>query len=317
MDATIVSCDPDEIGARAIKRQKMAVGAERTFAGICRSEDDICNATTSTPQTEEDNRTSGNEPKEKDNTTSSDDKKEINDAEAGNKHEEHRSDLGTGTGLEEHLADQDKNAKPNITHALDPKVHHLQDKYKFTTMSIISSSQVGQKLNNLILQATEPAMMDDNTFSLAGVVVASAKGSVISKLISIAEKFMRATDGYGKTYYVYTSLKGVKQDKNSKSKEGGKTIREWKQQQPVAQPKTSKDKERGTAGEDQYATYDTDDEAPAFENMGPLQIMVQEQHQKKVHVVPQMAMYIARVPIPGLKALFPFVILETLELLRT
>lgn len=310
LDAKMASRDPGEIDDRAAKRQKTGAGTDWTFDVIGHSKHDTRDTATRTPEKEEEDTAAGSEPAEKRGTTSSDKEKETDDAGAGNKREEHHSDLATGITHKEHDAVREKTAKSNITHALDPEVQHLQDQYKFTTMSIISSSQAGQKLNNLIVHATEPDMMDDGTFSLAGVVVASAKGSVISKLISIAEKFMRATDGYGNTYHVYTALKGVKLDKKPKPKEGAKTIRGWKQQQTVIQATASKDKELGTTGEDQYASYDTDDEAPAFENMGRLQIMAQEQHPKKVHVVPQMTMYIARVPVPGLKALFTFVILS-------
>ena len=46
---------------------------------------------------------------------------------------------------------------------------------------------IGQELKNLIPQATEPGMMDDGTLSLASIIIASAKGSVTPKFVSIAE----------------------------------------------------------------------------------------------------------------------------------
>ena len=174
-------------------------------------------------------------------------------------------------------------------------------------MSILSSSQVGKKISNLMLSAVQPELKEDGTKGLAGVVVASAKGSVISKLVTIVERFMRATNEGGDTYYVYCSLKGVKQEKKSKPGKGGKTLH-GRKQDDVATSSTTSETKKGTANEDdQYVADDTDE--PAFETMGRHQIMEKEQNLKKNHVVPQMTMYISRVPLPGLKAFSPFVIL--------
>ena len=287
---SMASQDTSEVDSRPVKRQKSDADA-----GAKQQETD--DATTTTAPKEEHSVTTGEEHEQK------------HDSSADNKHEGPLIGSAASTEHQNSGATQDSNPQLSITPVLDPEAQCLQDKYNITFMPILSSSQVGQKISNLNLNAVQPEKNEDGTKSLAGVVVASAKGSVISKLVTIVERFMRATNKDGNIYYVYCSLKGVKEDKKSKPGKRCKALRGFKQEDVATGPTTSEDMRKSTAnGDDKYASYDTD--GSAFETMGHCQIVEKEQNPKKMHVVPCMTMYISRVPLPGLKAFSRFVILS-------
>ena len=305
---SMASQDTGEVNSRPVKRQKSNAdaGATSSFDSIAASEHGSPDVMTSTKQQETDDATTITTPKEKHSIITGGEHVQKHDSSADNKHDGPRIDSTANTKHQSGGATQDSNLLSSIAPVLDPEAQHLQDKYRITFMSILSSSQVGKKISNLMLSAVQPEMNEDGTNGLAGVVVASAKGSVISKLVTIVERFMRATNEGGDTYYVYCSLKGVKQEKKSKPGKGGKTLHGRKQDDVATGSTTSEDTKKGTANEDdQYVPDDTDE--PAFETMGRHQVMEKEQNPKKIHVVPQMTMYISRVPLPGLKAFSPFV----------
>ena len=305
----MASHDTSEINHRPIKRQKSDADAGTTlsFDSIAPSKHGSPDARASARRQETDDSATVTASKEEHDVITGGEHEQKHDSSAENKYEGLRTDTAASTMHQSSGAIQDSNLSSSIPPALDPEAQHLQDTYKITFMSVISSSQVGQKTGNL-LSAVQPKVEEDGTKGLAGLVVARAKGHVISKLVTIVERFMRATNEDGNTYYVYCSLKGVKQDKKSKPSKGGKTLRGWKQEDIATGPTTSEDTRKKTANDDdQYASQDTDE--PAFEEMGHRQTMEREQSPKKIHVVPHMTMYISRVPLPSLKAFSMFVIL--------
>ena len=306
----MASQDTREVNSRPVKRQKSNAdaGATSSFDSISASEHGGPDAMTSAKQQKTDDATTITTPKKEHSVISGGEHEQKHDSNADNKYEGLRIDSTANTKQQSSGATPDSKLQSSIARVLDPEAQHLQDEYRITFMSILSSSQVGNKISNLMLSAVQPELKEDGTKGLAGVVVASAKGSVISKLVTIVERFMRATNEGGDTYYVYYSLKGAKQEKKWKPGKGGKTLHGRKQDDVATGSTISEDTKKGTAREDnQYVPDDTDE--PAFETMGRHQIMEKEQNPKKIHVVPQMTTYISRVPLPGLKAFSPFVIL--------
>lgn len=306
----MASQNTSEVDSRPVKRQKSDAdaGATWNFNSLAPSKHGSPDAMTSTKQQGTDDTTIITAPKEEHGFITDEEHEQKHDSSAENKHEGLRTDPAASTEHQSSGTTQDSNQPSSIAPVLDLEVQYLQDRYKITFMSVLSSSQVRQKISNLVLGTVQPEINGDGTKGLAGVVVASAKGGVISKLVTIVERFMRVTNKDGNIYYVYCSLKEVKQDKKSKPGKGGKTLRGWKQEDVATDLTTSEDTKKGTANEDdQYASYDTDE--PAFENIGRRQIMEKEQNPKKSHVVPQMTLYISRVPLPGVKAFSTFVIL--------
>lgn len=185
-------------------------------------------------------------------------------------------------------------------------------------MSILSSSKIEQKVRNLITRTQLPdpnateAREDSET--KAGIAVLSAKGNCIAKMVSIVEIAKRAIAAEGAKWYEYCALNGAltnlkeKDQKSKNKKEGGKTLRAWQKEQASDQASNGERKsDAATAGHPLQVTFKDDEEA-AFQTMGRREIMAYDQNPKKIRVVPQMTIFVSRVPIPGLKTHFGFVL---------
>ncbi|CAF9920802.1 MAG: hypothetical protein HETSPECPRED_004365 [Heterodermia speciosa] len=207
--------------------------------------------------------------------------------------------------LETHNAGQDETTAWATTYRLPSEFEHLQARFNFTTMSILSSSKIEQKVRNLISRTQIPGTVDDGT--KPDVVVLCAKGGSIAKLVSVVEIAKRAIAAEGGKWFEYISLNGEitnMKDRKPKKKEGGKTLREWEKENSTG-GKASGEGQRDVIGsEDPLRVTYKDDEEAAFQTMGRQEIMAYDKNPKKIRMLPQMTTYIARVPIPGLKAFF-------------
>ncbi|KAL8793360.1 MAG: hypothetical protein Q9195_004038 [Heterodermia aff. obscurata] len=207
--------------------------------------------------------------------------------------------------LETHNAGQDETTAWATTYRLPSEFEHLQSKFNFTTMSILSSSKIEQKVRNLLLRTKISGTVDDRT--KADVVVLCAKGGSIAKLVSVVEIAKRAIAAEGGKWFEYTSLNGEitnMKDRKPKKKEGGKTLREWEKENSANGKANSEGQQDDINSEDPLRVTYKDDEEAAFQTMGRQEIMAYDKNPKKIRLLPRMTTYMARVPIPGLKAFF-------------
>ena len=216
--------------------------------------------------------------------------------------------IDSSNELETHNTGQDETTDWATTYRLPSEFEHLQSKFNFTTMSILSSSKMEQKVRNLILRTKIPGAIHDGI--KPDVVVLCAKGGSIAKLVSVVEIAKRAIAEEGGKWFVYTSLNGDitnLKDRKPKKKEGGKTLREWeKENSNNGKASTEGQQEVINSDGSLRVTYKNDEEA-AFQTMGRQEIIAYDKNPKKIRLLPRMTTYMAQVPIPGLKAFFGLV----------
>ncbi|KAL9631777.1 MAG: hypothetical protein Q9164_005708, partial [Protoblastenia rupestris] len=209
---------------------------------------------------------------------------------------------------------------------VDPRipfeVRHLSSKYTITTMSILSSAKMSQKIS-LVLErigkSTSAALK-----LKPGAVVLYAKAAVVSKMISIVEIVKKEIEREGGKWWQYSKLEGriealkIKKPKQAKSvrsvdnaEEKSRGNADGNQSAKTTLVPRSEGSEAGKvvlvkefgAGE-AFNVDDEEDGEEAFETMAlPLQAKTEEER-KKIRNIAVMTIYIARVPIPGLKELY-------------
>ena len=199
---------------------------------------------------------------------------------------------------------------------LPPELYHIQTKYDFTTMSIISSSKIEQKVRNLLLRLEKFSFADIN--AKPGVVALHAKASVATKLISIVEIAKKRIMKGGGKWWQYSRLHGEiteLKEKREKVKSEGSTLLEWEKKQATEMgAKSSK-----SDGENVDLTMDVDDalkedeEEAAFETMNEKKQTTEvafssdKEPRRKIRAVPIMTIYMSRVPIVEFKGLYGYV----------
>ena len=209
---------------------------------------------------------------------------------------------------------------------LPPEVRHLSTKYDFTTMSILSSAKIGDKVGKLLLRVENFSFADPK--SKPGVVVLRAKSDVASKMVSIVEIARQDIErGKGK-WWQYSKLDGQIAElkvKSAKRKDGGRTLSEWQKERAGRefQGVEEAEDETGRAStevEHNDQLVDGDEEMEdAFETMANLKEADQETKLSKngsgtkIRAIPVMTIYFARVPVPGLKELYGYVLLPFLD----
>lgn len=213
-----------------------------------------------------------------------------------------------------------ESANGTSTQELPPEVRHLSTKYNFTTMSILSSSKINDKVERLLLQVENFSFADPK--SKPGVVVLHAKSDVANKMVSIvgiAQQEIERDKGkwwqYSKLDEQLTELKV----KPAKRRDGGKTLSEWQKEQAGNLPqgvKEAGDEPGHASGEvvQNHQSVNGDEEMEdAFETMENVKEVVQAAKQSKIRAIPVMTIYFARVPVPGLKELFGYVLVCPIE----
>lgn len=199
---------------------------------------------------------------------------------------------------------------------LPPELSHLQTKYDFTTMSIISSSKIEQKVRNLLLRLEKFSFADVN--AKPGVVVLHAKANVVAKMVSIIEIAKKNITDEGGKWWQYSRLHGQiaeLKEKPGPSESAGKTLVEWEQNRALvikngveANP-TGNGVQAGLPRENiiNESARGQVEEETAFETMrdknkpGDPPTAEVSQIRKKIRAVPVMTIYMSRVPIGEFK----------------
>lgn len=160
---------------------------------------------------------------------------------------------------------------------IDP---NLAKSHELTTMSILSSSHIQQKVTRaLSLLSVYPAISS----AKPAVVMLHAKGKAAAKMISIAEIVKREIAGMGGKWFQYNQVEQVMEEKKSsppKEKENSNT---------KGKEKDGEDVDEEVGDHDQ-----SDEEEGAFETMKtPFERAIEGT--AKVRAVPIMTIYLSRV----------------------
>ncbi len=184
---------------------------------------------------------------------------------------------------------------PSSVPSIPTEVQHLQEQYDLSTISIISSSKIHQKVTNLITRLENFTFA--NTDAKPGVVVLHAKAASASKLISVVEIAKADVAKRGGKWYEYSKLHSELLRFNKKKRrqpQDGKTPAD-----PASERFTT---ESGTIENDTEGD-DSDNGEVAFETLQHQSGGAALNEQSKVRATPIMTIYLACVPVPGLKAL--------------
>ena len=204
---------------------------------------------------------------------------------------------------------------------LPPEVRHLSTKYKFTTMSITSSAKVKEKVEKLLSWVGDFSFADTKT--KPGVFVLRAESKDASKMVGIVEIARQKIESDKGKWWQYSKLNGKIAELNTRSvklRYGENTLTEWEKKRAGADLQGVEDAGGGT-GEHDYELVDGDEEMEdAFETMvNPKEAVDQGcEHSgdgsgTKVRAIPVMTIYFARVPVPGLKQLYGYVLFKSMD----
>ena len=204
---------------------------------------------------------------------------------------------------------------------LPPEVRHLSSKYDFTMMSILSSAKINEKVEKLLLRVEKFSFADPK--SKPGVVVLHAKSEVASKMVSIVQIARQEIERNNGKWWQYSKLDGQVAEvkiKAVKRKDNGKTLEEWEKERTEGGTQGGGEVggETGRASTEAqhgHRVVNGDEEMEeAFESMlVPKEVdEVAEQSGNcnggKIRATPVMTIYFARVPVPGLKELYGYVL---------
>ena len=208
-----------------------------------------------------------------------------------------------------------------------PEVRHLGTKYKFTTMSIGSSAKINDRVNKLLSQVGNFSFADTKT--KPGVVVLRAESKDASRMVSIVEIARQQIESDKGKWWQYSKLNGKIAEmkfKSVKRRNGENTLLNWEKKQAGADLQGVEEAggEMGCASdkvEHDHELVDGDEEMEdAFETMvNPKEVVDQGgQHSgngsgTKVRATPVMTIYFARVPVPGLKELYGYVLIKSID----
>lgn len=205
---------------------------------------------------------------------------------------------------------------------LPPEVRHLSTKYNFTMMSILSSAKINDKVEKLLLRVEDFGFADPK--SKPGVVVLHAKSEVASKMVSIVEIARQDIERDKGKWWQYSKVDGQiaeLKDKPVKRRDGGKMLSEWQKER--AGVESQEFEEAGGASKEVEHTHEVvegdeemDDE---FETMAKLKEVDEGGKQsgndsgRKIRAIPVMTIYFARVPVPGLKELYGYALIHSMN----
>ena len=214
---------------------------------------------------------------------------------------------------------------------LSPQVRHLSTKYNFTTMSILSSAKINDKVKKLLSRVENFSFADPK--SKPCIVVLCAKSGVASKMVSIVEIARQDIERDKGKWWQYSTLEGQITEmkvRSGRRRDDGKALSKLQGKQAGDEPQIVKDAggETGCASEEvtlDREVVDEDEEMEdAFETMANPKVADQRANQsghgsgKRIRATPVMMIYFARVPVPALKELYGFVLFySTVTLLLT
>ncbi|KAL2041072.1 hypothetical protein N7G274_006016 [Stereocaulon virgatum] len=207
---------------------------------------------------------------------------------------------------------QDHNPTDNgKSQAIPAEVQHLRNKYDLTTMSILSSAKIEQKVRNLLDRVSKLNFADIK--AKPGIVVLHAKAKTACKMVSIVQIAKQEIEKGKGRWYQYSKLHGEITElkaRETKPKGGGKALAEWSKQKSGTGAVTKASEETCVGvvegQKDNVIVGDEDEEMEdAFETMAlPNSGLNSTEERRKIRSVPVMTIYFARVPVPGLKELY-------------
>lgn len=204
---------------------------------------------------------------------------------------------------------------------LPPEVRHLSSKYDFTTMSIISSAKISDKVKKLLLRVENFSFADPK--SKPGIVILHAKSEVASKMVSIVEIARQSIEHDKGKWWQYSKLDGeIAEMKTKFVKRRGneKTLLEWQKERTGRESRGVEEVGGETVCASQEVQHDQevvdgDEEMEdAFESLvGPKEADQGAKEPgngngRKKRATPVMTIYFARVSVPGLKELYGYVV---------
>jgi len=209
---------------------------------------------------------------------------------------------------------------PALPLSIPAEVQHLQEKYDFSTLSILSSAKIELKVRNVLYRIGKFTFADIK--AKPGVMILHAQVNVASKMVSIVEIAKQQIEKEKGRWWQYSKLhseiKPLKVKQPKKVGEG-KTLAEWAAENSSTHG-TGKNNDTAETAEETMDTAELgqkekndvvredDDMEETFEIMGaPKKGAIGLPHVEegnKVRAVPVMTIYLARVPVPGLKELY-------------
>ncbi|KAI4099263.1 MAG: hypothetical protein LQ339_006055 [Xanthoria mediterranea] len=192
--------------------------------------------------------------------------------------------------------------------SIPTEIQHLQGQYDISTISIVSSSKIHTKVNNLI--ACVEKFTFANVSAKPGIVVLQAQGASASKMISVVEIAKADIGKRGGKWYEYSKLHSELleyREKQRRRPQDGRTLADVSSARS-----TTEDGGAGTHGTDggvggendlvHGGGCDSDGEA-AFETLQHPNVGADVNGKNKVRETPIMTIYLACVRVPGLKDL--------------
>lgn len=195
------------------------------------------------------------------------------------------------------------------------EVRHLTTKYDLTPMSIISSSKMEQKIRNVLERVSKFSFGDAK--AKPGVVILHAEAKNASKMVTIAELSKANIEKDKGTWWQYTKLEGQVMAFKEKPRkppptQSGRTLATWNNERKDA---TAVGPQADINMEESHAEPSTEEqpidaggglmpEGEEEEEEEAFEIMSAPTARKKVRAVPIMTIYLARVPVPGLRELY-------------
>ncbi|KAL9001235.1 MAG: hypothetical protein Q9169_000419 [Polycauliona sp. 2 TL-2023] len=189
--------------------------------------------------------------------------------------------------------------------SIPAEVQHLQSQYDISTMSIISSSKVNQKVKSLIDRVEKFTFA--NLSAKPGVVALHAKAACASKLISVVEIAKKDIEKRGNKWYQYTKAHSELlefKEKQSKQPRNGRTLTD-ETSSTTADGRTGP--YRTDVGDKENLGSDHGDDSDgqeAFETLQHQSGDATTNGRSMVRTTPILTIYFACVPVPGLKDLF-------------
>ena len=212
-----------------------------------------------------------------------------------------------------------------LTSKIPGEVQHLTSQYDLTSMSIISSSKMEQKIRNVLERVGRFSFSDAK--AKPGVVILHAQARNASKMVTIAELSKREIEKDEGKWWQYTKIEGQVMEMNAKPRKpkprtSGKTLANWEAEQESSNTeKPHADTEMEGAAMEPITYKQPDDPGPmdldheeededeTFETMVAPAInhratASSDNGRRKVRAVSVMTIYLARVPVPGLRELY-------------
>ena len=265
--------------------------------------------------------TKHNLPNDADEVTESDGSKKrrrINSNTGLDHHHPPSSDI-PGTTIEK--IQRPELAPPISARELPLEVRHLSSRYEFTTMSILSSAKISDKVTKLLLRVENFSFADPKT--KPGIVVLHAKSEVASKMVSIVEIARQDIERKQGKWWQYSKVDreiAELKTKSMKLRNDGKTLLEWQKERAGGASQGVEEvggetRRPSVEVQHDHEGVDEDEEMEdAFESMVNLQEADQGAQQpgigngngRKIRANPVMTIYFARVPVPGLKELYGY-----------